>query len=83
MKVGKANLRIAVEAGEEGALEMLVDLLDWLDGLEPQPTTEVVPQSRAPMGQTAAKEVKRSAVRRSTCLHLLWGSNLIRIGNRP
>lgn len=82
MKVGKANLRIAVKAGEEDALEMLVDLFDWLDGLEPQPTTEVVPHNRAPMGQTAAKDVKRSAVRRSTCLHLVWGPNLITIGNR-
>lgn len=79
MKMGRADLRIAVKAGEENALEMLVDLLDWLEGLEAQPTTEI---DRAPMGQTAAKEAKRSAVRRSTCLHLVWGSNLIIIGNR-
>ena len=27
---------------ESKALEMLVDLFDWLDGLEPQPTTDIV-----------------------------------------
>jgi hypothetical protein len=32
----------AVERAEEMALEMLVELFDWLDGLEPQPTTEIV-----------------------------------------
>ena len=79
MKMGSADLRIAVKAGEENALEMLVDLFDWLDGLEPQPTTEI---GRTPMGRTAVKEEKRSAVRRSTCSHLIWGSNLILIGNR-
>lgn len=34
----------AVKAGEENALEMLVNLFDWLDGLEPEPVTEIVPQ---------------------------------------
>ena len=90
MKTGKANLRKSVKAGEEDALEMLVDLFDWLDGLEPQPTTEIVPargmsrqdgagaaDNRAPMSKTAAKEAKHSAVRCSTYLHLVWGSNLI------
>jgi len=36
------EMRRAVLAGEEPALEMLVGLFDWLDGLEPQPTTEIV-----------------------------------------
>jgi hypothetical protein len=31
-----------VKRAEQKALEMLVDLFDWLDGLEPQPTTEIV-----------------------------------------
>ena len=35
-------MRETVETGEERALEMLVDLFDWLDGLERQPTTETV-----------------------------------------
>ena len=31
-----------VKNAEQRALEMLVNLFDWLDGLEPQPTTEIV-----------------------------------------
>jgi len=37
----KAYFRKAVKASEQDALEMLVDLFDWLDGLEPQPITKV------------------------------------------
>ena len=36
----RAEMRKTVKAGEEKALEMLVDLFDWLDGLERQLTTE-------------------------------------------
>ena len=39
MKKMKTDLRNAVKAGEKNALEMLVELCDWLDGLEPLPTT--------------------------------------------
>jgi len=42
MKKGKRDLRKEVKAGEEGALEMLVDLFDWLDGLEPQPIKPMI-----------------------------------------
>ena len=42
VKNGRAELRRAVKAGEQKALEMLVRLFDWLDGLEPQPTTEII-----------------------------------------
>ena len=38
----KIDMRNHVKAGEQKALEMLVKLFDWLDGLEPQPTTEIV-----------------------------------------
>ena len=31
-----------VKNAEQRALEMLVELFDWLDGLEPQPTTDIV-----------------------------------------
>ena len=31
-----------VEFAERSALEMLVELFDWLDGLEPQPTREII-----------------------------------------
>ena len=32
----------AVKASEQDALEMLVDLFDWFDRLEPQPTTKTI-----------------------------------------
>ena len=38
----KADLRTAVKAAERNALEMLVDLFDWLDSLEPQKMAESV-----------------------------------------
>src|SRR5258706_2916152 len=38
MKTARADLRKAVKASEETAMGMLVELFDWLDGLEPQPT---------------------------------------------
>jgi hypothetical protein len=43
MKKGMSELLRAVKAGEQSALEMLVDLFDWLDSLEPQPTREIFP----------------------------------------
>ena len=36
------NKRGIVKGCEQRALEMLVNLFDWLDGLEPQPVTEIV-----------------------------------------
>ena len=41
-KKGRKEMQKAVKRAEEMALEMLVDLFDWLDGLEPQPRTEIV-----------------------------------------
>ncbi len=41
----KKNLKkieVSVELAEENALEMLVEFFDWLDGLEPQPTTKII-----------------------------------------
>ena len=38
----KNDLQGDVKRAEERALEMLCDLFDWLDNLEPQPTTEIV-----------------------------------------
>ena len=35
------HFREPVKASEQDALEMLVELLDWLDGLGPQLTTRV------------------------------------------
>ena len=42
----RAKMRKMVEAGEEQALEMLVDFFDWLDSLEQQPTMEAVDSPR-------------------------------------
>ena len=67
MKKGKRDLRRAVKAGEENALEVLVDLFDWLDGLEPQPTTEVYRKSRNIRPMIADTYAKHSTVSRSTC----------------
>ena len=36
------EMRKAVKNGEKTALEMLVNVFDWLDGLQPQPTTEIL-----------------------------------------
>ena len=41
-KMSRKILRQMVMRAEQKALEMLVDLFDWLDGLEPQPTREIV-----------------------------------------
>ena len=48
MKKGMSELLRAVKAGEQSALEMLVDLFDWLDGLEPQATREIFPLPEGP-----------------------------------
>jgi len=36
------KIKESVEFAEQNALETLVELFDWLDGLEPQPTTEII-----------------------------------------
>ena len=41
-KKGRKEMQKAVKIAEQRALEMLVDLFDWLDDLEPQSTTEIV-----------------------------------------
>ena len=40
-KKAREKMRKAVDRAEQTALETLVDLVDWLDSLEPQPTTEI------------------------------------------
>ena len=42
MKSERANLRKEVESAEQNALEMLVDLFDWLNSLEPQSMTGII-----------------------------------------
>ncbi len=41
-KSREKKIRESVKYAEQRALEMLVELFDWLDGLEPQPTTEII-----------------------------------------
>jgi len=36
------RMKDSKQKAEEGALEMLVELFDWLDDLEPQPTNEII-----------------------------------------
>ena len=43
MKKTKVDLRKAVKASEQNAMGMMVELFDWLDGLEPQPTIGIFP----------------------------------------
>jgi len=75
MKKTNAELRKAVKVGEENGLEMLVELYDWLDGLEPRPTTEIFPRDApqnitnppTPMSPVGAKKATISAVSFSSC----------------
>jgi len=41
-KKGRKEMHKAVKSAEQRAMEMLVELFDWLDSLEPQSTTEIV-----------------------------------------
>jgi hypothetical protein len=74
MKKTKADLCRAVKSSEKSALSMLVELFDWLDSLEPQPTMKMFPlrdelpqpvegiiaNAPAPKGQVAANMEKNS-----------------------
>jgi hypothetical protein len=42
MKKTKKDMKKAVTAGEDKAVDTLVDLFDWLDGRKPQPTTDIL-----------------------------------------
>ena len=85
MKQGGMDPRDAVEAGEQQALEMLVEFFDWLDSLEPQATTEkLVPPPRisAWMDQVTPKTPKNAQVtpknaQNSAMFALLAGSRVL------
>ena len=71
MKKGMTDFRRMVKAAEQEALEVLVDIIDWLDGLEPQPTADIVPHYQStliPTNQGAAKKAMGLAVSYSHCL---------------
>jgi len=72
MQKRKTELRKAVKASEQSALETLMELFDWLDNLDPQPTAGIVPlceesqkveamKTNTP-GPTRAKNAKDSPV---------------------
>ena len=42
METEREEMQGEVRRAEKNALKMLVQLFDWLDGLEPQPTREIV-----------------------------------------
>ena len=77
----RADFHKAVKASEQEALETLVELFDWLDGLEQQSTTEIPLHEKSqnnhsltantltPVRETPTKKVKESHVSRSSCLH--------------
>jgi hypothetical protein len=82
----RADFRNAVKAGEQDALEMLVDLFDWLYDLEQQPTTGIVSHyekrqnnpvvdTLAPMYPKSTEKAKGSHVSRSSCFHLALESH--------
>ena len=71
MKKAAKDMRNHLKAGEQKALEMLVQLFDWLDYCKPQPTTEIVylyemsqeievaiTDTLAQIGQGAARKVE-------------------------
>ncbi len=64
MRKRRVDLRNAVKAGEQNALQMLVELFDWLDSLEPRGTTEIVTRSqkREAMSTSLAPIAINSAV---------------------
>ena len=73
MKKVEAEMCKAVKASEQNGLGMLIELFDWLDDLEPQPTTvmpslrgelqtaeEKIANAPRPMGQVTANKEKIS-----------------------
>ena len=65
MRTRRTEFRRAVKAAEQETLGVLVDLFDWLDGLEPQLTTDLVPRYHSTListNQTATKKAIGSVV---------------------
>ena len=61
----RTDFRRAVKAAEQETLGVLVDLFDWLDRLEPQPTADVVSRYHNTLisaSRAAAKKAMYSAV---------------------
>ena len=72
MKKRRTDFRSAVKSAEEETLGVLVDLFDWLDRLEPQPTADVVSRYHNTListNQAATKKAMGPVVSNSPCLH--------------
>ena len=73
MRKRRTDFRRAVKSAEEETLEVLVDLFDWLDRLEPQPIADVVSRYHSTLispNQVATKKAIGSIVSYSPCLHM-------------
>ena len=88
MKRGRMSLRDAVKAGEQNALRMLVELFDWLDGLEPQRTTGIIETSQRvkahvtnPVTSMDQAEAKNAVSGSPTRTYRLKLTLLILVGN--
>lgn len=46
--VDMSEMQKTVKDAEQNGLEVLVNLFDWLDGLEPQPTTKIIDRHEEP-----------------------------------
>jgi hypothetical protein len=63
-----SEMRREVKAGQQNAMETLVEVFDWLDGLEPQPMRR-------------AEKATNSAVSFSPCLYQMSGSHFLTSSN--
>jgi len=63
-KQGSTDPRDGLKADEQNTLEMMAELFHWLDTLEPQPTTEIVPPRHisAWVDQMTSKKTQNSAL---------------------
>ena len=59
VKKGGTDLRKAVKAAEQDALIMLVDLFDWLDGLEGQQRTRIAEKIDPKIANTRLQWIRR------------------------
>ena len=60
MKKESIDLRTMVKAGEEKALEMLVDLFDWLDGLDrPKPQDALAQQMKRLLRKVIERGIRK------------------------
>ena len=73
MNKTRTEIRRAVKSAEQVTLGVLVDLFDWLDRLEPQPTADAVSRYHGTLispNQVATKKAMGSVVSYSPCLHM-------------